>query len=343
MGTLVGTSEGAAFSYVLRHRWNFTDIAALAHSSNLSIPRVSEVEPGFTQWLSGNLGVSTARQGKGWTYTEAATDVDNLTAKLFLSRVGTSGSGKKFQPREIHWVDFNELEKTIYERAWLDYLDQIGERSPQDRAPDSAMVAALRSLQKATAIKSSYVAGLIIGAVRDGFQVVVPVNVKHTSALLSDHIIQRSGGQIMPAIINSCTEDKDAVRRTFQSGLSPVAITSVTDSISLHAGEKGGGVRVDGKFEDATDIERVMIFGDVLFGGKAPFQDEGRASHDGKDANAIHCVARGSGGPLAFARAFARITGTKALMLSAGIHRDNNDIASLRACAAELLSEGNPA
>lgn len=318
----------------------------LAYMAGVPCPSASEVDIDYSAWLRDRLRLTGYSQTSGrWFWQENTRDVAILTDSLYNGTVGAAATraelGLPDQVRRLCLVDFTPDERRRYEQAWAEFRQAEGLPAHHVPEPSSGREAHLRFMQKAALIKAPYVASLVVDALVDGYQVVVPAWLEDTVETLFSAISEEARKRIGEprlgtwAVRLTGRTEPDKRHKTielFQSGVAPVIITSVLDAISLHAGQVGGGI----KGQDANDKPRITIFGDVIYGGKQPFQAEGRAGRDGQEADAIYVCAAGTTEVLTMARTFRKLTNTRALTSTGDTLYSDADIRSFAAMADEL-------
>lgn len=324
----------------------------LARALDVPVPDAFTVDHDYFGWLK-RCGFELARDARGrWRWEENPADTSRIAHLLFSGGRGMSATADDLgidpQPRSLHPITFTPAEHERYEQPWTTFwAHQPANRKASALIdPPKGLTAQLRRVQKASLIKAPHVADLVAQKVREGNQVIVPAWYSETAHHLGQHIAHALTGVTdadgNPARVYVMTgDDPEATRvqkrRRFQSGLAKVIVTSIVESINLHAGQRAGGV--DG--EDATDAPRVTIYGDVLTGGKRAFQAEGRGSRDGQIAEAIYPYAADTSEQAWMASMFYGLANTKALSFD-GARPTQHDIASFMRMAQALdPDEGN--
>ena len=327
----------------------------LASAKGIETPTERILLLEYPGWLRQKVGVDLRQQDGKWDWRDHTAGVRELTGLLFNHGLGATASredlGLPNQERGIWYIDLPEADRQLYDAEWTEFARQSG-YSPTDVAePSTGREAYLRAVQKAAIIKAPYVAELVTDYLQDGYQVVLAAWFQQTLRALYDEVnsaAARRQLRVPPARQWALTlagtsgdgtqtspEKRDAAIRMFQSGLVTVLVTSVSEAISLHAGQQRGGIN----HQDATDAPRVTIFGDVLHGGKKAFQAEGRAARDGRHAEAIYCIASGTKEVKAFAGSFRSLANTRALTSDGGQLLTDADIRSFTEMATELEQE----
>jgi hypothetical protein len=132
------------------------------------------------------------------------------------------------------------------------------------------MVAALRFRQKASLLRIEHTANFAKELLENGLQVAISTQfldaAKGLNELLEDSVVI-SG--------ENTSQHREDLRVRFQQGDSQVAIFTITEGISLHAGEKA----VKG-----NSLERALLIHDLRWSALDMAQIEGRCHRDGQKA-----------------------------------------------------------
>lgn len=315
----------------------------LAYAAGVRCPSATRVETDYRGWCADQLGLAGLAKGADgvWHWSENEADVRRLTGLLYTGEVGATATreslGLPDQRRRLELIELSPEDHAKYELEWAAFRDLIDGDGQLVSDPETALEKNLRAIQKAAEIKAPYVARRVIERLNDRYQIIIPARLIRTVHALrrsiNDEAVRQGGKEVaVPLTGEHDVEQRTMIRQIFQSGRRPVIITSVLEAISLHAGQKGGGERG----EDATDTPRETWFGDVLYGGKVGFQAEGRGSRDGREADAVYCVAVGTAEALAWARTFRKLANTRALHSSGENLYSDADISSFEEMAQEL-------
>lgn len=323
----------------------------LARHSGLDAPDAFTVTHDYPNWLR-KLGFQLLHDVHGrWRWDNNPSDTQHLTRLLFTNGWGMSRDAEQLgidpQPRTLHPIHLDADERALYEASWADFQARWHpDKAPQSQVvePGVALSRMLRNVQKASLVKAPHVADIVAQLVRDGHQVIVPAWYSDTAHELGIHIARALATVPTPPeapkpVVYVMTGQDSAVareekRRRFQSGIAKVLVTSVIESINLHAGEHGGGV--DG--EDATIAPRVTVFADAFTGGKRAFQAEGRGSRDGQLAPVIYTYAADTTEQAWLHAMFLALANTKALSFD-GERPTQHDISSFMRLAQQLDPE----
>lgn len=271
----------------------------IAHAQGVPAPSEWTVNHAYSDWLN-TQGFAMVRDERGrWRWNNNPTDVAKVQQFLFGGGRGAAATapelGLPAQPRRIHPITLSDADRAAYEQSWVAFRAERDLDVSLAWDPRGTLSEALRNVQQASLLKSPHVAALVVDLVREGKQVIVPTWFQETSTDLAVHIqrglsrvaTRDETWRVVRVTGDDSVTDRETKRRLFQSGLARVIVTSITESINLHAGEEGGGV----DHSDATTTPRVTVFADVLTGGKRSYQAEGRATRDAHVAEAIYTYA----------------------------------------------------
>lgn len=301
----------------------------------------------YEHWLRDRMGVDLIQHTRGlWSFRDSIAGVKALTEMLYQCGIGATATradlGLPEQPLNLQLIQMDTADRALYETSWREYNIATGRPVSDVAEPEAGREEGLRHLQKAAEVKARYVAELIVDYIEEGYQVIVPAWLRRTVDALHSHVdhiaqsrqlpVPESGRWSLTLDGTATPEERDVTIRLFQAGWTKVLITSTTEAVSLHAGQKGGGF--DGA--DATDAPRVTIFGDVLSGGKRIPQAVGRGSRDGNVAEAIFAVAEDTREVPAWARAFTHVGNTGALTSDPGLLLSDAEITAYLQLADDL-------
>lgn len=301
----------------------------LAQAVHAPTPTVEELTLDYSSWLRSVLGLSMTTDETGrWRWDSNERDVLRLRHLLYDSGMGVTATredlGLPAQNRRLHLISLNPTELSGYEQAWDEFCAQKQIISASTSAEDPAAVHYLRAIQKAAVIKAPHVAQIVVDYLEQGYQVVLPAWLSTTVRVLQDQINQAATVRLpdtpplgyWAGTLTGATPQEHRAHKVkfFQGGYLPVLVTSVTESISLHAGQKGGTFPTETNPDGtATTAPRITVFGDVIHGGKRAFQAEGRASREAAHADVVYCCAPGTREAQAWAGVFHSLSDTRAL------------------------------
>jgi hypothetical protein len=171
-------------------------------------------------------------------------------------------------PQELDPVSFS-----LYEEAWEEFRRTM-EMDPKGKDSPSALVAALRLRQKASLLRCKHTSDLCVDLLEQGYQVAVSVQFIETSKIIEEHL--RKAGYECSIINGQVTaQAREQERVSFQRGEKRVTLFTVTEGISLHAGEQA---------VSANDAQRVLLLHDLRWSALDVAQIEGRCHRDGQNA-----------------------------------------------------------
>lgn len=243
----------------------------------------------FESWCtSQGIGVTRGRFG-AWQWVRNDADLARMRELLFESSPVTGVrrrpqdlAGWPEQQRIPYPVELDPAQRRDYERAWTEFLaihDAARSSRARTKGEDNPLTALLRLRQKASLLRVEPTADLVADCVANDRQVAVSVAFLDTARALADALSRRGisstsiTGEMSPG-------EREQARVAFQTGEHPVVIFTVTEGISLHAGEAASA---------ATDTERILVVHDPRWSAIATAQIEGRCHRDGRNAVAYHC------------------------------------------------------
>lgn len=325
----------------------------LAAATGTPVPTAENIDLDYPGWLRTAVGLSLIPNRSGrWRWESNAHDVTRLTHLLYNTGMGATATrqdlGLPHQSRRVHFTHLSLGELAEYEDAWEQFCadrELIAYGITGSGADEDAPY--IRAIQKAAAIKAPYVAQLVVDHLAAEHQVVVPAWLSTTVKILQDEINRAATERLTTspplgywagALTGQTPPEHRASKiQLFQGGYLPVLVTSVTESISLHAGQVGGTFATETNPEGvATAAPRVTVFGDVIHGGKRAFQAEGRAAREQETAEAIYCCAPGTREAEAWAGVFQSLSDTRALGTYGDRVLDDTDIQSFGALRRQI-------
>jgi SNF2 family DNA or RNA helicase len=247
----------------------------------------------FDDWCA-QQGIAVRRGAYGaWAWERNEADLALMHDLLF---VGTPAPGLRRRPTDLagwpeqqrlaHAVELDAGARNLYETAWAEFCavrDAAANTPAKKRrsSEENPLVALLRFRQKASLLRVDLSAELIADLVDNNRQVAVSVQFLATADALAQALAARRIDSVRIA-----GEDPAAAREEhrlrFQRGEVPVVIFTVTEGISLHAGEVAA---------EASNTPRVLVVHDARWSAIATAQVEGRVHRDGQNALAYHCFA----------------------------------------------------
>jgi hypothetical protein len=171
--------------------------------------------------------------------------------------------------------------RALYDEEWRVFRRamQLGGRTPKDRT--NALVARLRFRQKASLLRVPGTIAVAEDLLENGRQVAISVEFRETQEAIRAGI-EAAGHACAVIHGEQSTVERERERLRFQRGEAPVVVYTVTEAISLHAGDTlAGGNR----------IPRANILADCRYGAIACAQIEGRCHRDGQHATVYYMFA----------------------------------------------------
>ena len=247
----------------------------------------------FGPWLA-SQGFHVHHDGRfdRWTWTddpaERAHDVAILNQVLFansqpvaLRRLPTDIAGWPELQRILTPIDLTPPERHAYEQAWTEFRRDM-RLAVRGRDPRGGLAAQIRFRQKASLIRAPGTAAHIQSLLDNELQ--VAVSVQFIESLNAIHDTLTRAGVSVAVIDGTGRYDRETERLRFQSGAASVVLFTVTEGISLHAGEYLGHTH-------ATSTRRALVVHDPRYSGIASLQTEGRCHRDGQFAPAYYTFA----------------------------------------------------
>lgn len=298
-----------------------------------------DVEDGYVDWLKSAVGLQLRTdEDRRWTYAGNSHDVSRLTGLLYRRGVGAAAGvaelGLPEQARTLVEIELTPDQRRLYDKAWLDFLDERGRRFTDLVEPSTAMSMVLRNLQKASLLKVPHLADIVVDQVEKGFQVSVPMFFLESVDALAEAVAEELKRRGLDAKVVKMTgrdtlgrsrhgEDvRERKRQAFQTGAAKVAVFNAYEGINLQAGERN----IDGRGTNASDTPRVTVLADVLTGGKRALQAEGRSHRNGQVSQALYPYAVDTAEQESLAKVFASMASTRAL---SGATRDAEALTEL--------------
>lgn len=239
--------------------------------------------------LMKRLKIGRARgRWKNWSWEPNEGDRATISALLYK---GPNAIGLRRRPEDIAgWPKVQrELSPTaldapaqrLYAATWREFRRELGLAGGSTRKP-TGWAADLRFRQKASLIRVPGTADFASDLLENGEAVAVSVAFLETSAMLAETLAGR-GFRVGEINGKQTGERNEAVRVAFQTGALDAVVFTVTESISLHAGEMPGGTRT-----------RSLVVHDMRHSAIQLQQIEGRCHRDGQRAVIYYAYAEGS-------------------------------------------------
>lgn len=251
--------------------------------------RVRDVND-FEVWCQAQgIGIRKGAYGK-WTWDSesptAEADLELVRRLLFEGRVP---AGLRRRPEDIAgWPEINRVafpvslegeNRALYLKEWAAFRQAMRLAGGRTRAESkNALVARLRFRQKASLLRVPGTLALIEDLIENRHQVAVSVEFLETLEAVRAGV--EALGETCAVIHGNLTgPEREAQRRAFQQGRARVVVYTVTEGISLHAGDES--VR-------ATTTPRANVIADVRYSAIAQAQIEGRCHRDGQNATVYY-------------------------------------------------------
>ena len=225
------------------------------------------------------LGVKRGSFGS-WMWERNEEDLHMMRRMLFD---GTPAPGLRRRPEDLEgWPEMQRItwpveldwdERKLYDEAWDEFRAQLA-LSPSGSNSHNALVAALRFRQKASLLRVEHTARHASELVAEGMQVAISVQFIETADAISE-ALQRHGIETARITGQEGANQREEERVAFQQGEKLACLFTVTEGISLHAGEQA---------VDATDNERALLVHDLRWSALDMAQIEGRCHRDGQNA-----------------------------------------------------------
>jgi hypothetical protein len=238
----------------------------------------------FEQWCRAmGLGVRKGPFGS-WVWERNEDDLARVREMLFDS---TPTVALRRRPEDLEgwpemqriaWpIDLDWDERSAYEQAWDEFRAAM-KLSPSGSDTVNPLVAALRFRQKASLLRAEQTAALAAELVDSGLQVAVSVQFLESGEAVAT-ALERTGVKVSRITGEQSAADRERQRVEFQQGLHQVCLFTVTEGISLHAGEQACA---------ATTNERALLVHDLRWSALELAQIEGRCHRDGQKAVAYY-------------------------------------------------------
>lgn len=203
----------------------------------------------------------------------------------FIRRIPQDIAGWEEQQLIPLPIELTPEQVPVYQELWSRFRRFLN-LSPANKDPKTALVENLRYRQKSSLLKIPTVSAFISDLVESGNQVYVSMEFIESVEALADSLRKKKIRVV--TITGQNTSERENNRIRFQKGEADVVLTTVTESISLHAKQKLS----DGTL--ATSKPRVTIIFDVRANPEAAKQSLGRAHRDGQNSIAYFPYLRGT-------------------------------------------------
>ncbi len=265
------------------HELSYLD-ALLAQGPDAPAPTLA----GFRE-LMRRLGIGGAK-GR-WTSWRWAPNARDRAAMADLLYRGPGAIGLRRRPEEIAgWPEVQRVlaptalspaDRRLYDATWRDFRREFGLLGGSTRRP-VGWAADLRFRQKASLLRAAGTADVAEDLLAGGQAVAISVAYLETGTLLADTLRGR-GWRVGTIDGRNAAEANEATRVAFQTGALDAVVFTVTESISLHAGEMAG-----------DDRTRALLVHDMRHSAIQLAQIEGRCHRDGVKAVIHYLYAEGT-------------------------------------------------
>jgi hypothetical protein len=255
---------------------------------------------GFAAWCR-DRGLAVTRGAFGsWEYIPGPGDEEKVRALLFdpfrpraqTAKVVVRGALRRRPTEIVGWPELvRQLSPVVldarsfrlYELAWEEFRRSLA-LAEKGRDSQNALVAALRFRQKSSLLRVSGTAQMVKDMLEDGLRPAVSVQFRETSAAL-ESALAPSGLRVVRIDGSTAATEREARRLRFQRGQADVAVFSIVEGISLHAGEAASS---------ADSVPRALLLHDLRWSALEMAQIEGRTHRDGQAAVAHYLFGLGT-------------------------------------------------
>lgn len=229
--------------------------------------------------LMRRLGIGGAKgRWTNWRWAPNARDRAAMAALLYR---GPEAVGLRRRPEDVAgWPEVQRdlaptaltpAERRLYDATWRDFRRELGLLGGSTRRP-VGWAADLRFRQKASLLRIAGTADAAEELLEAGQAVALSVAYLETASLLAE-TLQGRGWRVGTIDGRNTGEANEATRLAFQTGALDAVVFTVTESISLHAGEMPGDHRT-----------RALLVHDMRHSAIQLGQIEGRCHRDGEKA-----------------------------------------------------------
>lgn len=236
----------------------------------------------FEEWCR-NLGLHLKRGPFGqWSWERDERDLEQMRELLFdggavgIRRRPQDIAGWPEVVRSLTPAELDHRERGLYEEAWSEFCLALDlARTNEDSS--NAMVAALRFRQKASLLRVDHTVEFARDLLEGGMQIAISTQFLDSAKAIAEAL---PGSVVISGEIGP--DEREASRVAFQRGDAKVAVFTVTEGISLHAGELAIG---------GCNAERALLIHDLRWSALDMAQIEGRCHRDGQKAVAYYMYA----------------------------------------------------
>lgn len=181
-------------------------------------------------------------------------------------------------------VTLDNKARGLYQEVWSQFRSFLRlHRKGKD--PKGGLAQQLRFRQKSSLLRVPGAIDFIDDMLDNNLQVAVSVQFLESLDLIRT-ALEKKGVKCAEYSGRLSGEERDAERLRFQRGEAQVIFFTVTEGISLHAGEQ----LPDGT--KASSTPRVTVVHDIRYSGIENYQLEGRTHRDGQNANVYYIYAQ---------------------------------------------------
>lgn len=181
-------------------------------------------------------------------------------------------------------VTLDNKARGLYEEVWSQFRSFLRlHRKGKD--PKGGLAQQLRFRQKSSLLRVPGAIDFIADMLDNNLQVAVSIQFLESLDLIRT-ALEKKGVKCAEYSGRLSSEERDAERLRFQRGEAQVIFFTVTEGISLHAGEQ----LPDGT--EASSTPRVTVVHDIRYSGIENSQLEGRTHRDGQNANVYYIYAQ---------------------------------------------------
>lgn len=197
----------------------------------------------------------------------------------FLMRSPSDIAGWPEQQKIPFPLELSRGQRRGYEEAWSRFRNWL-KMTPAKSDPKGALVETLRYRQKISLLKVDPLIDSVADFVETGNQVYVSVQFMETIDRYRE-LLEKKKLRVAEISGRVTGADREEIRQGFQKGEYDVVLSTVVDTISLHAGE----TLPDGS--TASKNPRITVIHDVRMNDLQTVQSLGRAHRDGKNSIAF--------------------------------------------------------
>lgn len=176
-----------------------------------------------------------------------------------------------------------DVNKALYDQLWTEFRSFL-QLNPHGKDPQGGLAQQLRFRQKSSLLKTLDTIEAVTDYVENNIQVAVSVQFIESLTGIKNGL-EKKGIRVAEFSGRLGSYERELERLRFQKGKAEVVLFTVTEGISLHAGEQ----LPDGS--TATDVPRITYVHDVRYSGLEMSQIEGRAHRDSQKANIYYSYA----------------------------------------------------